>query len=487
MPLSLSASQTDDSDGDGLSDQYEATIGTEAFLYDTDGDGLSDGVEVGDDRDHPLDSDADKYINALDYDDDNDGLPTILESKNDSDGDGLKDYLDTDSDNDKIADGVEAGMLNQDKNLDMIDDAFDSEQTGAIDKNGDGVNDIVKLPDFDHDGIPDYLDKNYNIFIKKPVSNIKRLAKKAEKEKKLSQPKIVEKKSKKQERNKGDKKQVNVVSIKSINDKKEEKIDPKTTAPIIKIASKKKPEINVRKLVKKTNKEKLNQKKQRNKKIAKKDVKPGILVGEKVVKRYIDTDNDGLFDSQEKILGTNPLKRDSDGDMVSDAIEIGMDINAPQDSDHDKKIDALDIDDDNDGILTKNEDVNNDSSPINDDTDEDGVPNYLDANDDGDHRSTREEGGTLDTDNDGILDYLDKNDGVEFVKKQPSSKKSDDLIVLFDGNLDALNDKKFSLSNEKGLVDEVIENVSLDEEKVSAPEKKEKKGFISWITSLLPD
>jgi len=42
----LALTPTADSDGDGLSDAYEAMLGTDPFNPDTDGDGFSDGVEV---------------------------------------------------------------------------------------------------------------------------------------------------------------------------------------------------------------------------------------------------------------------------------------------------------------------------------------------------------------------------------------------------------------------------------------------------------
>lgn len=350
MPFSLTARQIEDSDGDGLSDQYEVKIGTETYLADTDGDGIDDGIEVGADLENPLDSDGDQRIDALDYDDDNDGLPTILENQadkfSDVDKDGLKNHLDSDSDNDGILDGVEAGVLNKDANFDGIDDAFDIEHVGGSDKNGDGISDNLKLPDQNKDGLADYLD-----------------------------PKIS-----------------NTLNIATNSTTKVDKHEKKE-----------------------------------------------VVIKKVVVNRYTDTDNDGLLDSQEKMLGTDPLKRDSDGDGVSDAIEIGMDINAPQDSDHDNIIDALDPDDDNDSILTKLEDINKDGSPINDDTDDDGVPNYLDGNDDGDEKLTIAEGGTNDADNDGILDYLDKDDGKKDSVSAANKFKEKELvepeiIVLFDGS-----------------------------------------------------
>ncbi len=116
-----------------------------------------------------------------------------------------------------------------------------------------------------------------------------------------------------------------------------------------------------------------------------------------------DTDDDGAFDFQDI---------DSDDDQVPDATEghdvdasgapditsSGSDIDqngvddaydtngtpAPlPDRDDDGTPDFRDTDDDNDGRLTydgssQDEDVNGDGDPTNDDTDRDGVPNYLD-------------------------------------------------------------------------------------------------------------
>ena len=403
-----------DSDGDGLSDLFEEKIGTEAYLSDTDGDGIKDGIEVGDNLGKPLDSDSDGRIDALDYDDDNDGLPSFLESKIDTDKDGIKDYLDKDSDNDGVADGVESGVLNKDKNLDGIDDAFDIQRAGAIDENGDGIEDNFKLPDYNQDGVADYLDASYKNNNEDKTVLAKNTDKKDIKDKKTKQNQQLE---------------------------------------ILKLDQ---PKINTpRATVEEKTPEKL------------------------VLNRYTDSDNDGLLDSQEIILGTNPFKRDSDGDKVSDAIEIGMDINNPQDSDHDKIIDALDPDDDNDGILSKDEDLNKDSTAINDDTDEDGVPNYLDANDDGDNKLTRDEGGTKDSDGDGILDYLDKNDGAKdnapAIVNQDIEPEEPEVVVLFDGDESTLladdqtelgdsNQLNGEATTEK-IVSDMLEHADLDSSK----------------------
>jgi gliding motility-associated-like protein/uncharacterized repeat protein (TIGR01451 family) len=55
-----------DTDGDGLLDGVEATLGTDPNNRDTDGDGIEDGEEVGDDPDTPLNEDGDEFIDALD-------------------------------------------------------------------------------------------------------------------------------------------------------------------------------------------------------------------------------------------------------------------------------------------------------------------------------------------------------------------------------------------------------------------------------------
>lgn len=78
------------------------------------------------------------------------------------------------------------------------------------------------------------------------------------------------------------------------------------------------------------------------------------------------------------------------------------------------------IEDDNDGIPADREDLNNNGNLEDDDTDGDGIPNYLDADDDGDNVLTINEGPNytdadglslaLDTDGDGTPDYLDNDD-----------------------------------------------------------------------------
>lgn len=140
---------------------------------DLDRDSIADSVEgMGD-------TDGDGVPNLYDLDSDNDGLSDVIEAgvqdldhdgmvddaENapvktyttvvpDFDGDGLPDFLDTDSDQDSKFDLVEAGGVDLDDNG-MVDD--------LVDQNGDGWDDRLSLtplplPDSDSDGNSDVLD-----------------------------------------------------------------------------------------------------------------------------------------------------------------------------------------------------------------------------------------------------------------------------------------------------------------------------------------
>ena len=82
-----------DRDGDGLSNEYEAIIGTNPDNADTDGDGIPDGVEVRLGFD-PLDANSPNTS----VDSDGDGIPDAIElilgtdpNNADTDGDGIRD------------------------------------------------------------------------------------------------------------------------------------------------------------------------------------------------------------------------------------------------------------------------------------------------------------------------------------------------------------------------------------------------------------
>ncbi|NCG17908.1 MAG: hypothetical protein GWP91_02715 [Rhodobacterales bacterium] len=139
-----------DTDGDTLSDHDElAAYGTEPTVADTDGDGLQDGEEVG------LDSDSDTIDDALETDDDGDGIPTADEDLNgdgdwsdDTDGDGMPNYRDADDDGDGVPTANEdvngdGNWDNDDLDGDGIASYLDDDEVDVSrDTDGDGITDV---------------------------------------------------------------------------------------------------------------------------------------------------------------------------------------------------------------------------------------------------------------------------------------------------------------------------------------------------------
>jgi len=122
-----------------------------------------------------LDSDGDGISNDDDIDDDNDGIPDVLEEdgdiNRDTDGDGVIDSLDLDSDNDGILDIIEADGVDS-NNDGRVDDATDSDKDGLADVVDRFVNEanapvdaqsarmvtVLAVPDTDGDTHPDFQD-----------------------------------------------------------------------------------------------------------------------------------------------------------------------------------------------------------------------------------------------------------------------------------------------------------------------------------------
>lgn len=156
-----------DSDNDGLADGKEAELGTNPNNADSDNDGINDADEVLDPA-NPRDTDGDGVIDALDPDDDGDGIDTADEGATaDSDNDGIPDYLDPDSDNTGANDSDNDGITDDlecttspcaDSDSDDIPDYMDT------DSDNNGINDADEVGgpgrDTDDDGIPDYKDQD---------------------------------------------------------------------------------------------------------------------------------------------------------------------------------------------------------------------------------------------------------------------------------------------------------------------------------------
>jgi hypothetical protein len=182
-----------------LTNDDEATAGTDPLNPDTDGDGVNDGNEVTagfdpsnacspDSSVGSCDQDGDGFLNVSDNcpnnanpgqeDLDGDGIGDACDSQDDTDtdGDGVPDVFDTDDDGDGVNDSDElligTNPLLTDSDGDGTDDGaedFDGDginnddesvDTGTVATDVDGLsgNDIETALDTDQDGIPDTID-----------------------------------------------------------------------------------------------------------------------------------------------------------------------------------------------------------------------------------------------------------------------------------------------------------------------------------------
>ncbi len=129
------------------------------------------------------------------------------------------------------------------------------------------------------------------------------------------------------------------------------------------------------------------------------------------------------------------------------------------------------IDADNDSVATADEDVNLDSNLANDDADFDGIPNYLDNDDDGDliltnveyvfGRSAQGSLSLLDSDGDNIPNYLDNDDDgdglLSFLEDYDDNGNPADDDTNFNGTPDYLENgvslgfDNFQIENEVSI------------------------------------
>ncbi|MDI1448007.1 MYXO-CTERM sorting domain-containing protein [Polyangium sp. 6x1] len=171
-----------DTDGDGLSDIVEGTLGTDPNDADTDDDGVPDGQEP-----NPAeDTDGDGLINALDPDSDNDGLLDGTELGYDCNGAGTNTAvcvpdadmgatktspIDPDTDDGGVSDGSEDTNLNGQIDPGEKDPNDPSDDSTVVDTDGDGLSDDLEETlgsdpndaDSDDDGVPDGQEPNFSI------------------------------------------------------------------------------------------------------------------------------------------------------------------------------------------------------------------------------------------------------------------------------------------------------------------------------------
>ncbi len=173
-----------DSDGDGLIDSVEITIGSDPNDADSDDDGVLDGAEPAFDKD----TDGDGLINVLDADSDNDGLTDGTElglgcddpATNNAvgnctpDGDSgqtTTDPLDADSDDGGVSDGAEDINLNGVVDGTETDPNVGADDASVIDSDGDGLSDGLETQlgtdpnnaDSDNDGLLDGDEPNFSL------------------------------------------------------------------------------------------------------------------------------------------------------------------------------------------------------------------------------------------------------------------------------------------------------------------------------------
>ena len=311
----INTSKTD-KDGDGISDENELRLKTDINSKDSDKDGIPDNIEIGKNLEQPLDTDNDGTIDALDDDDDNDGLATQIEVKIgtspllvDTDNDGINDLIELGKNELKPLDTDNDGIINA---LDSDDDA-DGIKTEVelllgtnpllADSDSDGISDLDEVGkllgkplDTDEDGIIDALDTEENL--DKDGDGLSDLL-----EKQLNS-----------DPNNVDSDDDGINDNEELGDNAEKPLDTDNDGII------------------------------------------NILDP--------DDDNDNLDTRFESEIGTNPLSIDTDGDSLDDAKEVaGGSIGNLPDTDKDGKIDPVDSDDDNDGIATLIE-IKNGSNPF---------------------------------------------------------------------------------------------------------------------------
>ncbi len=428
-----------DSDGDGVDDNVEVFLTMDPANTDSDGDGAMDGLEVGIDPANPMDTDGDGIIDALDTDDDGDGLLTTYEdydgsgdpNNDDTDGDGIPDYIDTDDDGDMLlttdedldgdgdptnddfdGDGIVDYLDLDDENdgVPTLDEVLAGADPYGIDSDFDTIPDVLEWNgdpynpmDTDGDGIPDMMDQDDD------GDGI---------------PTFDE----------GTQDLDCDLDLYPAGDGIPNYLDDDSDGDGLT------------------------------------DLYEGVGDSDgDGIPNYVDCDNsgcagdsdsDGIGNCDEDDLGTDPQNADTDGDGVPDGIEVGDPAN-PNDTDGDGIIDALDDDDDGDGLLTADELANGD-------TDGDGDEDYIDDDDDGDGVPTADEDRNGngdwtddDLDEDGLPDWLDGNetdgpagdaDGDGLTNGEEAAYGTDPLLRDTDGD-GLLDGEELDDSDGDGLLD----------------------------------
>jgi len=450
------ACPTGDTDGDGLTNTQEPVLGTSISNADTDGDGTNDAAEVGGDVNSPLDSDGDGAINALESsiaDADLDGVSDQLDVANsnpcipnansiaclmtDSDGDGL-----TNSQEDTL--GTDRGNVDTDG-----DGANDGAEVGGnvnapVDSDGDGTPNVFEssVADIDSDGVSNQNDPaNGNACVPNANSAIC-LAADSDGDGLTNAQEDALGTSRGNPDTDGD----------GANDGAE--VGGNVNSPINSDGDGT-PNVLESSITDTDGDGVSNQNDSANGNPCVPNANSAACLG-------ADDDGDGLTNVQEDTLGTDRGNPDSDGDGISDGVEVGSNPADPTDTDGDGIPDvveagasATDADSDNDGISDGDEVGADPLHPV--DTDGDGTPDYLDTDSDGDGIPDALEVGAnpsdpRDSDNDGTPDYLDTDSDNDTL---PDSLEGEvtDAGTLRDTDADGAPDLADVDSDDDGILD----------------------------------
>ncbi len=457
-----------DTDGDGTPDYTDPT--------DTDGDGVADAIDLDDDNDGILDTvelstappsgdtDGDGIIDSLDLDADNDGINDVREvggtdangdgvadgisnaqgipasagsglTPPDIDGDGQRDFQDLDSDNDTISDLVESGSNAPDVDKDGTVDGADTDKDGIRDLVDGKPNAFGDL----NDSTPKNTDGTDIPDYKDPDSN-----------------------------NDG----INDIvtnGFGALDVNGDGKVDNPTDPDKDGVAN--------------------------NGGV---DTKPtvfggignGDTDGDGIPDiTDLDDDNDGILDTVE--LATAPLGGDTDGDGIIDSLDLDSDNDGITDVREANGTDANNdgLADDIDGDSTNNNGIPSTAGTTGvtpPDTDADGQKDFQDLDTDNDTISDLKEGGSngVDTDNDGVIDGLDTDkDGIkDSVDGKPNGfgDLNDPLPIEQATDADIIPDYRDIDSN--GITKDIVlnGNASLDvngDGKVDNPTDPDKDGI----------
>ena len=119
-----------DSDGDGLSDDYEISLGFDPNDFDMDNDGISDMAE------------QDFWNDLINEDFVPPNMEDLYDCEGDLDGDGITNCMDPDADGDGIFDQEELADMDMDGIPDMYENMIDHLDPNNPDSDGDGIPDM---------------------------------------------------------------------------------------------------------------------------------------------------------------------------------------------------------------------------------------------------------------------------------------------------------------------------------------------------------